>query len=111
MVPEFREKLHCGEISLFLYRFPSLYWLNKRSSQLAKRLEYGLSQVHKDGSLEQIVTNYIGDDTIDQIRKKVVLPLENPFLSKKVKELNKIPHLWCMRSILFGCRRELLRGP
>lgn len=66
---------------MFFYPFPLVFYVNPDQSELAMRLEKGLSIIEKNGTLDAIFDKYYGN-LVEKLnlKNRQLIQLENPFI-------------------------------
>ncbi len=79
----------------FIYRLPTFFFVSKKNPQLAERIEKGLHLAILSGSFDEIFYHGFGD-SLDKIKleNRTILHLENPYTTKKTKEVEEDKTLW-----------------
>jgi len=82
---------------LLRYASPIYFFVNKKNTLLAERIEYGLRLAINDGSFDKLFYNHpITEGVIAkaELDKRIEFAINNPLLSPKSAELLKESQLW-----------------
>ncbi|WDE14209.1 substrate-binding periplasmic protein [Thalassomonas haliotis] len=77
LAPDYRNIVIEKSLALY-YPYPVYFFVNKRNSRLAQRIQLGLTKSLQDGSLKQLFLKYhLQDIQRSQLHKRKILMLEN----------------------------------
>lgn len=80
---------------ILIYRLPTFFFVSRKNSQLALRLEKGLRMANQDGSFQKLIRKAY-DDQFKQINlnNRKAIYLDNPFLTEKTTSILNDKSLW-----------------